>query len=227
MTEITRADTLAHEQLARDEQSVGVFFAAFAIQYLLHKDMLQNKMTKPGFLKLFGDVSLSASQRILIKEIIAKKEFSKVVDEIQNLLLESLSANPKQPLPHALYLSRIQKSFLIRQIFRHSSQVLPKYEFIDKVLVKDIRQLNFKELNNNMWTLPADQQVLVLVRLFIELGDDGIAIKRKTLIESFTENLARWKVEMKKHTDNDGILNSANITMLTSFIDNYFAEEEQ
>lgn len=226
MKDITIADTLAHEQLARDEQSVGVFFAAFAVQYLLHKDMLQNKMTKPNFIKLFGDFSLTASQRIFIKEIIGKKEFQKVVEEMQNLLLEALSLNPKQALPHLLYLSRIPKSFLIRQVFKHSDQILPKYDFIDKLIVKDIRELDFSALKNNMWTLPSEQQLLVLVKLFIELGDDKMDKKRKTVIDSFTENLARWKIEMKKHTDNDGILNSANITTLTLFVDNYYATEE-
>lgn len=40
MTETTSTDTLAQERMAKDEQSVGVFFAAFAIQYLLHKDIV-------------------------------------------------------------------------------------------------------------------------------------------------------------------------------------------
>lgn len=225
MTETTSTDTLAQERMAKDEQSVGVFFAAFAIQYLLHKDMLQNKMNKPNFLKIFGDFSLSVSQRMLVKELIAKKQFLKIVEEIQNLYLEVLSSNPKQQYPHLLYFSRIQKGFLLKQIFGHVEQPLPKYDFINKIIVKDIRELNFEELNNCIWALPVEQQILVISRIFVELGDDNMEKKRKTIVDSFSENLARWKVEMKKHTDNDGILNSPNITMLTSFVDNYYTEE--
>lgn len=224
MTETTKADTLAHEQIAKEEQAVGVFFAAFAVQYLLHKDMLQNKMTKPNFLKIFGDMSLSASQRMFVKELIARKPFNKVVQEMQNLYIEVLSANSKQVFPHVLFFSRIQKGFLIRQIFQHSDQVLPKYEFVGKILVKDVRELNFDELNNSLWTLPVEQQILVISRIFVELGDDNMEKKRKNIIDSFSENIARWKIEMKKHTDDDAILNSPNIVMLTSFVDNYYSE---
>ena len=54
-------NTLAHELSARDEQFVGIFFAAFAIQYYLHKEMLSVKMTAPIFLDFF---------KVLIKKLL-------------------------------------------------------------------------------------------------------------------------------------------------------------
>lgn len=224
MIEYTKADTIAHEQMAKDEQHIGEFFASFAIQYLLHKDMLQNKLTAPKFLKHFGDISISASQRILIKEIISSKELVKVTDELQNILLESLAPNSKSQRPDLIFLSRIQKAFLIRQIFKHSSTVLPKYEFIEQFINKDIRKLDLKSLYKQMWALSVEQQIIILCRIFASLEQDGMDSKRKTIIDSFSENLTRWKKAMQA-PEYEGILNSPNIVTLSSFIKNFHDPE--
>lgn len=227
MIETTKADTVAHEKMAQDEQNIGVFFAAFAIQYLLHKDMLQNILTAPKFLKHFGDFTLSASQRIFIKEIIRSKESetARIVDEMQAAILESMSAKSKYQRPDLFFLSRIQKDFLIKQIFAHSSEeVTPKYEFVEKLLTSNIREINLKNIINTMWILSVEQQILILSRIFVSLSDDGNPKKRKTVIDSFSENLDKWKQAMSK-PPHDVLINTPNIVTMTSFIAQYHSEE--
>lgn len=228
MIEITKADTVAQEKMAQDEQNIGVFFAAFAIQYLLHKDMLQNILAAPKFLKHFGDITLSASQRIFIKEIIRTKDSdgARIVDELQGTILESMSAKAKYPRPDLFFLSRIQKDFLIKQIFAHSPQeTLPKYAFIDKFVTSNIREVDLKKLINTMWVLSVEQQILILCRIFVALGNDGNEKNRKTIIDSFSENLDKWKQAMSK-PPYDILLTTPNIITMTAFISQYNATED-
>lgn len=227
MIETTKANTAAQDRMAQDEQNIGVFFASFAIQYLLHRDMLQNILSTPQFLKHFGDVSISASQRIFVKEIIRAKdnETSRIVEELQFTLLESMSTKSKNPRPDLFFLSRIQKDFFIKQIFKHTDDIMPKYEFIDKFVTSNIREIDLKTLVNSMWVLSVEQQILILCRIFVALGEDGMPGKRKTIIDSFSENLDKWKIAMSK-PPHDVLINTPNIVTMGGFIDKYHSDDD-
>lgn len=183
-------NTLAHELLARDEQFVGIFFAAFAIQYYLHRDMLNIKIREPQFLDLFKDIELYASQRVFIKNIISNKKYKGICEEMHSYLLEYNQNQEKRP--YDIFLSRINKGFLIRQIFKHTDQVLEKYRFVGNFINKDISQLDQDDLFNKMWHLPVEQQLLVCVCIFSKLSDN-FENKKKPLGQSFVENSQRLK----------------------------------
>ncbi len=185
-------NTLAHEIILKEEQNIGIFFAAFAIQFYFHKEMMSSKVYKPSFLRFFSDIDIYASQRVFVKNIITNKKYSKVVNAMENLFLEYSGDDSK--MPYLLMLSRINKGFLIRQIFSQTDQVLTKYEFINDFVGKDISQLDFNDLNEKMQFLPEEQQILILARLFI-LMRDGFEDRKKTLKASFAENIIRMKHE--------------------------------
>lgn len=183
-------NTLAHEIILKEEQNIGIFFAAFAIQFYFHKEMITNKVHKPAFLRFFSDIDIYASQRVFIKSIITNKRYNKVVRTIENLFLEYTGDDSK--MPYLLMLSRLNKGFLIRQIFAQTDQILSKYLFINDFVGQDIAQLDFDVLYNKMQILPEEQQVLILARLFI-LMRDGFEDRKKTLKASFAENISRMK----------------------------------
>lgn len=183
-------NTLAHEIILKEEQNVGIFFASFAIQFYFHKEMISNKVYKPSFLRLFFDIDIYASQRVFIKNIIMNKKFSKIVNTMENLFTEYSGDDSK--MPYLLMLSRMNKGFLIRQIFSQTDQVLTKYQFIHDFIGKDIAKLDFDLLQSKMQFLPEEQQLLILARLFI-LMRDGFEDRKKTLKSSFAENITRMK----------------------------------
>lgn len=185
-------NTLAHEIILKEEQNIGIFFAAFAIQFYFNKEMMSSKVYKPSFLRLFSDIDIYASQRVFVKNIITNKNYSKVVNALENLFLEYSGDDAK--MPYLLMLSRINKGFLIRQIFSQTDQILSKYEFISDFIGKDISQLDFDVLHEKMQFLPEEQQILILSRLFI-LMRDGFEDRKKTLKASFAENIIRMKHE--------------------------------
>lgn len=183
-------NTLAHEIILKEEQNIGIFFAAFAIQFYFHKEMIASKIHKPAFLRLFSDIDIYASQRVFVKNIITNKKYSKIVSTMENLFLEYTGDNSK--MPYLLILSRMNKGFLIRQIFSQTDQVLTKYQFVQNFVGKDISKLDFNLLQDKMQFLPEDQQILILSRLFI-LMRDGFEDRKKTLRSSFAENITRMK----------------------------------
>lgn len=185
-------NTLAHEIILKEEQNVGIFFAAFAIQFYFHKEIISKKVSEPSYLRLFSDIDIYASQRVFIKNIITNKNYRRVVNEIENLFLEYSGDDSK--MPYLLMLSRINKGFLIRQIFSQTDQVLTKYEFVHEFVGKDITQLDFDKLSDRMKFLPEEEQILVLSRLFIMMRD-GFEDRKKTLKSSFSENIIRMKNE--------------------------------
>lgn len=191
-TNTNTGNTLAHEIILKEEQNIGIFFAAFAIQFYFHKEMISNKVNKPSFLRFFSDIDIYASQRVFVKNIITNKKYSKIVNAMENFFLEYTGDDSK--MPYLLMLSRINKGFLIRQIFAQTDQILSKYEFIHEFIGKDISQLDFDSLQNKMQSLPEEQQVLILSRLFI-LMRDGFEDRKKTLKSSFSENIIRMKQE--------------------------------
>lgn len=188
LSEQSGQNTLAHELLARDEQFVGIFFAAFAIQYYLHKDMLAKKINPPVFLDFFKDIELYASQRVFIKNIISNKKYKLICEEVQNLLIEYNINQEKRP--YEIFLSRMNKAFLIRQIFKHSNQILEKYRFIGNFINKEINEIDYKILYEKMWHLPIEQQLLICVCIFSKL-QDSFESKKKSIGSSFLENTKR------------------------------------
>lgn len=182
------SSTLAHEMVAREEQNVGIFLSAFAIQYYFSKEMLKYKLYKPKLLTYFGDMELYASQRVLIKTLISNPLYHYIIDKIALLLLEN-NQNPEK-LPHEVLLSKMNKAFIIRQIFQQTDQILPKYEFINKFINVNIVDLDLSRLFEAMKDLPIEQQILVLTRVFSNTKDDFEA-KKKSLNDSFYENIKR------------------------------------
>lgn len=192
----TSITTLAHELVARDEQYVGVFFASVAIQYYLHKDMLNGKVNPPYFVKFFVDIETYASQRVFIKNIINDPKYRKIIETLRGLFLTCDKSKDKHS--YDVFLTSINKSFLIRQIFNHTDQVLEKYKFIDKFITKDVTTINMDDLYNKLNTLPVEQQILVLTRIFSSLKDE-ISGKKKTILDSFGENIGRMQAEIRRN----------------------------
>ncbi|NCQ51814.1 hypothetical protein GW796_07965 [archaeon] len=217
-TSSTTNGSLAHELVARDEQIIGVFFTAFAIQYFLHKDMLHNKITPPTFITLFSDVETYATQRMFIKNLISDKKYVKIIEEMQSLFLEFCSNTSKNPQPYLLFLSRINKAFLIRQVFNHSDQILEKYQFIDDFLNKD--QIDMEKLNTKMWHFPVEQQILILARIYSTILD-GYANKKKTILKSYKENLQRLIDEVNKNPTRYQVVQINNLKLFHRIIVEY------
>jgi hypothetical protein len=206
-------NTLAHELVAREEQNIAIFFISFAIQLYLTKEMLKKDLNKPKFLLYYGDIELFASQRVLIKNIILNKDYKGFCEDIEKFLIES---NIKENLPHECFFNKINKSFLIRQIFNQTDQVLSKYKFINKFINLNITELDLSELFSLMVELPREQQILIISRIFSNIHD-RFENKKKSIQWSFLENLERKKSEYvlrKKDTSQELI----NIKMLINVV---------
>lgn len=189
----TGHNTLAHEQLARDEQFVGVFFASFAIQYAAKQNPgIDLKSLK--FLNLFKDIELYGSQRKFVQAIIENKNFNTISNELDTLINKPEKTD-KTPYDYFLSsINRTNKGFLIRQIFSHSDQVLEKYRFISDFLNKDFSQLNIDELYQKMWHIPVEQQILVCVCIFSRLKDKFNS-EKKTIGFSYSEKSNKIKIQ--------------------------------
>lgn len=210
--------TVAHELVARDEQIVGVFFSAFAIQYFLHKDMLNNKLISPNFLNIFADIETYATQRMFIKNLIGNKKYSKVIEDLQSIFLEYCANPTKNSQPYLLFLSRINKAFLIRQVFQHSDQVLEKYQFIQDFLGQE--QIDFDKLNTKMWHFPAEQQILILARIYSTIHDE-YEEKKKTIMNSYKENVQRLIEEVNKHPSRYQVIQVNNLKLFKKSLIDY------
>lgn len=208
-------NTLAHELVAREEQSVGIFFAAFAIQYYVHKDMLTKKINVPTFLKFFSDIELYASQRVLIKDIINNKKYKFIVLELEKLLLD-YNADASR-LPYETFLNKIyNKAFLIRQIFEHTNQTLSKYSIIKDYINIELINLDLNELADKMANFTNEEKILMLIRIFIQ-QKDAYESKKKEIMDSFLENIQRKKEEYKLKNKT----NSIEYTNLENFFNKY------
>ncbi len=218
---ISNGTNFSHEALAQDEQSIGVFFAAFSVQVLFQVKLLQFKLKEPKFLDLFNDIVLFASQRIFINKLLHDEKYKLITQYIRDLIRRN-SIDPKiTKQPYILFLSELNnKSFLIRQIFGHSSQVLPKYTFINKYLEIDITKVNIDMLFREMENLSIEEQVLCLSRIFIKLQDQYVD-KQKTIKQSFEENLKRTKEELINNQESRKNVNMKNIDMLEEFYKNW------
>lgn len=187
--------TLAHELIALEEQNIGIFFAAFAIQFYMNKEMLKRNLNNPPFLIYFGDVEIYASQRVLVKNIINNNAYRLICEKIALTLYDENMYGDKQA--HELFLGSIhnaKKAFFIRQIFKQTDQILQKYEFIEDFIHLDIVQLDVGQLYQQLALLPIEEQILILARIFSKMRD-GFDNKKKTILESFIENIRRTHTE--------------------------------
>lgn len=186
--------TLAHELVAREEHNVGIFIAAFAIQYYFSKEMVKHSLVTPKFLMNYGATDIYASQRVFIKNIIRHPDYKQIINKLYNILIE-YNSSPKQ-LPQELLLAKINKAFVIRQIFKQTDQVLPRYDFMDEFVDKNIADLDMDLLYDAMSALPLEQQILVLARIYAHLTDQ-FEDKKRSINTSFLENIRRWLSDAK------------------------------
>ncbi len=214
-TTSTQTEEVAQELLARDEQLVGVFFSALAIQYFLHKDMLNNKLIPPNFVAINGDIQTCATQRMFIKELIHNKKYLKLVEELQMIFLEYVRDPRKYPQPYLLFLSRINKGLLIRQIFSHGG-VVDKYSFIEDFYGK--KQIDLDKLNAKMWHFPIEQQILILAKIYSGI-QDGFEDKKKTIATSYKENVTRFIAEVNKFPNKYQVTQVNNLRLFMQELD--------
>lgn len=183
-TEYTNSATFSHEIVAIEEAKIGIFFSALSIQLLLTPKMLRMKNIMPLYLEKNANVEICAAQRLLIKKIIDSSYFKDVKEEFEFLL--SQYAIDSRVDPDEIFLNNINKSFLIRQIFKKTSQILPKYNFIDNYIGVPFRDFNMEQLAKDMQKLPVEQKILILARIFDRTGDN--VGRNKTIMGSLVEN---------------------------------------
>lgn len=207
--------TLSHELIAKEEQNIAIFFAAFAIQYYLHKNLLQQEIIYPNYLKYYADIKILASQRIFIKNLIVDKNYQTICSYIETSLLQN-----KEAFPHNFFLSKMNKAnkiFYIRQIFSHSNQILKKYQFFSIFDKKST--IDLSELYTFLKPLSLDEQILCLSRIYINI-DDQNHDKQKTIFQSFHENFQRCVLELEKNNKLFKKINTNNLETIRLFFKN-------
>jgi hypothetical protein len=208
--------TLSHEMIAKEEQNIAIFFAAFSIQYYLHKNLLQKEIFYPDYLKYYNDIKTFASQRIFIKNLIADKQYQEICSNLENTLLQN-----KESFPHHFFLSKINKAnkiFYIRQIFSHSNQILKKYQFFSIFDKKS--SIDLKKLYPFLEPLSIDEQILCLTRIYMNIEDSFIE-KQKTIFQSFYENFQRCVLELEKNNKLFKKINTNNLETIRLFFKNH------
>lgn len=200
----------ALQQLNKNEEEISVFFSALAAQYFLHKDLLTTKMTAPQFIYNHSEYETCASQRAFIKDLLSNPDYRKVVDEFQALFSEYCLELNKKNTPSSIFLSRINKAFLIRQIFGYEESDT-KFKFIEEFLGKST--IDFEKLKQKIWQLQVEQQIIVLARIYGSITDN-YTTKRKTLLNSYRENLHRLTVDAKQHPNKHSQIYPGNLETL-------------
>lgn len=182
-------NTLAHEMIAKEEENIAIFFASFAIQSYMKRNVLNQKnMKTPFFIDKHKNIILYASQRFLIRNIIINKNYLDINNYIEQLFIDT-DGNKD---PEVLFFHNTNKAFLIRQIFQQTDQVLKKYDFVNKFLLLKFSEIDFDLLKEEMSALNIKEQILVLVRVFSNMTDE-FKDKSRTIGVSFLENIARQK----------------------------------
>jgi hypothetical protein len=193
----------SHELVAKEEQNIGIFFAAFAIQFYLHKGYLSKVNRVPVYLKYYHDIEIYASQRVFINTLLTNKNFADFISSITVFFDQYLKDSNK--FPHVHYLDSLStgKTFLIRQIFELTDQMLSKYKFIKDIIKCDITSLDFNKLYDDLNKFAPDQQIMILARIFLGLKDSHNN-KMKSIKYSFKENIEKVKKEFdaKNKTNN-------------------------
>lgn len=180
-------NTLAHEMIAKEEENIAIFFSSFAIQAYMRRNLLMRKnMKTPFFINKNKDIVLYASQRFLIRNIIT--QYQDITEYIEQLFIDTDGTKD----PEVIFFQGLNKAFLIRQIFQQTDQVLKKYDFINEFLPLKFSEINFNELKKKMENLTLKEQILVLVRIFVNMKDD-FTDRNRTIGVSFVENIVRQK----------------------------------
>lgn len=203
--------TFSHEIVAIEEAKIGVFFAAVAIQLLLTPKMLRMKNISPMYLEKNGNVEICAAQRVFVQKIIDSPELRDVREEFEFFIGQYAIDSSIEP--EKIFLNSINKSFLIRQIFKKTAQVLPKYNFIEDYIGIPLREFKWDKLSEDMSILPIEQKILVLARIFDRTGDT--VGRNKTIIGSLIENSRRNISLLEKK----GITNSQEYVNLKLFLE--------
>lgn len=185
--EYTSGATFSHEIVAMEEAKIGIFFSALAIQLLLTPKMLKMKNIYPEYLEKNANVEICAAQRVVIQKIIDLPEFKDVKEEFEFFISQYAIDNSVEPVQ--IFLNGINKSFLIRQIFKKTAQILPKYDFIENYIGVPFREFNWEQLSKDMMSFPIEQKILILARIFDRTGDN--VGRNKTIIGSLIENSRR------------------------------------
>lgn len=169
---------LAHEQLAKNEQFVGVFIATILLT--ANKEKYNITPEKFAFTEYYKDTELYASQRHFVRKIVESPLFRDFMDYISLLLNKSESSNRsgethKSPLDFFLdSFKKGDKAFLIRQIFKHTDQVLEKYRFLQDFTNIPQENIDIDNLNRGLWTLPIEQKILCATYIFAQMKDNNL-----------------------------------------------------
>lgn len=177
----TAQTSLAHEQLARNEQFVGMFLAVFISN--LNKDKYLINNDKIEFINNYLDIELYISQRMFIKRMIESPVFKDLIEYIVNLIDKSYNSSVTPLEQFMSSFNKGDKAFLIRQIFRHSEQVIEKYRFIQNFIDIPVQDIDMDILNKKMWQLPIEQQLLACSSVFSKIKDEH-SEERETLNET-------------------------------------------
>lgn len=192
--EYTNGATFSHDIVAMEEEKIGIFFASLAIQFLLTPKILKMKNIFPKYLEKHANTEICAAQRVFIQKIIDLPSFKDVRDEFEFCLGQYALDNTFPP--EEIYLASINKSFLIRQIFKQSSQILPKYNFIENYIGVPLRDFDWNKFSTELDDLPINQKILVLARIFDRTGDT--VGRNKTIIGSLIENSNKNVILLEK-----------------------------
>ena len=209
--EYTSGATFSHEMVAIEEAKIGIFFSALAIQLLLTPKILKMKNIYPDYLEKNANIEICAAQRVLVQKIIDLPEFKDVKEELEFFISQYAIDNSLEPAQ--IFLNSINKSFLIRQIFKKTAQILPKYDFIEKYIGVSFREFNWEQLSKDMAVLPVDQKILVLARIFDNTGDK--VGRNKTIVGSLVENSRRNISVLEKR----GLTNTQEYLNLKLFLE--------
>lgn len=168
----------AHEQLAKDEQFVGVFFATILLT--ANKEKYNITSEKFAFTEYYKDTELYVSQRIFVRKLIDSPLFRDFMDYIDLLLNKSESSQRnggvnKSPLDIFLdSFKKGDKAFLIRQIFRHTEQILEKYRFLQDFINISPDKIDIDNFHRGLWTLPIEQKILCATYVFANMIDEQL-----------------------------------------------------
>ena len=180
---LTTQNHLAHEQLARDEQFVGALFATVLL--LANKEKYNITPEKFAFTEYYKDTELYAIQRDFVKKIIDSPLFRDFMDYLTLVFNKSENSSSESPLN--IFFNSFKKgdkAFLIRQIFKHTEQVLEKYRFVHEFTASFDENFDVDYLNRGLWTHPVEQKVLCLAYIFSQIKDkklDGKETIAKTI----------------------------------------------
>lgn len=210
---LTTQNHLAHEQLARDEQFVGVLFATVLL--LANKEKYNITPEKFAFTEYYKDTELYAIQRDFVKKIIESPLFKDFMDYFTLVFNKSENSSSESPLN--IFFNSFKKgdkAFLIRQIFRHTEQVLEKYRFVHEFTASFDENFDVDYLNRGLWTHPVEQKVLCLAYIFSKIKDNKLDEK---------ETIAKT-IEKQNKVDDDVVISSDEELYVYKFFSAFYIQ---